>query len=145
MITGLKKVNEYAFVCVLKKKKKKKKRGQDLNVQTVMWGCVLTPTSGCFTPSHNSETTTSQGKGDYTTVSTISMYGYFLNTNIPFYIKRARGCGFCERGKRFAHFCLSLTFCRPPKEGQQHWGNYICVKRVHESLKCHRNVNKQTW
>jgi hypothetical protein len=44
----------------------KKKPGKDLNVQIAMWGCVLTPASGCFTLNHKSETKTSQGKAHYT-------------------------------------------------------------------------------
>jgi len=36
--------------------------------QIAMWGYVLTPASRRFTPNHNSETNTSQGKADYTTV-----------------------------------------------------------------------------
>jgi hypothetical protein len=50
-----------------------------------MWDCVLTPPSGCFTPNHNSETNTAQGRADYTVISTFFiMYGYFLNTNMRF-------------------------------------------------------------
>jgi len=37
-----------------------------LRVQIAMWGCVLTPASGCFAPNHSSEINASQGKEDYT-------------------------------------------------------------------------------
>jgi len=47
---------------------------KDLNVKIALWGCVLTPPSGCFTPNCNSETNTSQGKADYTIVHTILHY-----------------------------------------------------------------------
>jgi hypothetical protein len=39
--------------------------GKDLNVKIAMWGCILTPASGCFTPNCSYETNISQGKADY--------------------------------------------------------------------------------
>jgi hypothetical protein len=60
-----------------------------------MWDCVLTPVSGYFTPNNNSETHTAHGKADYTIVSTIFHYVYYLlNTSILFHITRVPGFDF---------------------------------------------------
>jgi hypothetical protein len=68
-----------------------------------MWGCVLIPTSRCFTQNRNSETNTSQGKAGYIIVSIIFHYVWtYLNTSILFYVIRVVGYGFHERGKRKA-------------------------------------------
>jgi hypothetical protein len=67
VITGLKKANEYGVICSAKNKPV-----QDLNVQSAMWDSVSTWIRfkklqyRCFMPNHNSETNTSQEKGDYT-------------------------------------------------------------------------------
>jgi hypothetical protein len=39
-----------------------------------MWDCVFTPASVCSIPNQNSETNISQGKTDYTVLSTIFHY-----------------------------------------------------------------------
>jgi len=69
-----------------------------------MWGCVLTPASGCFTPVCISETITSQRKADYMIVNTIFFvtYDYFLNASMLFYITRIRGYRFYKGKKRQA-------------------------------------------
>jgi hypothetical protein len=64
-----------------------------------MWGCVLTPASGCFTPNHNSETNTSQGKAGYIIISFFIMYRYFVEQKYVLY-NRGKGCGFYESEKR---------------------------------------------
>jgi hypothetical protein len=68
-----------------------------------MWGCVLTPASGCFSLNHNSQTNISQAKADYIIISTIFHYiwvfveyQYTVSYNT---ITQARGNGFYERGK----------------------------------------------
>jgi len=66
-----------------------------------MWGCILIAISEYFTPNQNSETNTSQGKANFTIISTIFQYvQIFLNTNILFHITRVRGCGFYQWGER---------------------------------------------
>jgi len=52
----------------------KRKPGKDLNVQNAKCSCILTPSLGCFTPNRSSQSNTSQGKVDYTMVSTIFHY-----------------------------------------------------------------------
>jgi len=44
---------------------------EDLNVKIAVWGYVLTLASGCFIPNHSSQTNISQGRTDYTIVSTV--------------------------------------------------------------------------
>jgi len=43
----------------------------------------------------------------------------------------------------FRHFCLILTFWGPPKKEKMAAMRKLDMSRVHNYLKCHRNVSKQ--
>jgi hypothetical protein len=101
----------------------------------------------CFTPNHNFQTITSQGKADYTTVPFFIMYGYFSKCQNILH-KQGKGMDFMKGGRDklrcFQTFCLILMFCGPPKKEETATLWKLQVSRVHNSLKCHRNVTKQT-
>jgi hypothetical protein len=59
-----------------------------------MWGCVLTPASGSFTPNCNSQTNTSQGKSDYTIVNTIFHCVDSFGISVYVLHKEGKGHGF---------------------------------------------------
>jgi hypothetical protein len=117
----------------------------------LQWGgYVLTPGSGYFTPNHNSQTTTSHRKADYTIVSTTfhSIWMFFEYQYI-LYKKGMGGMDFMKGGRDkprcFQIFCLIFMFCEAPKKEQMTALWKIYMSRVHNTSKCHfhSHVTKQ--
>jgi len=86
-----------------------------------MWGCVLPPASGCFTP-NQSEANTSQGKAYDSYKYNFSLLLIFFEYQYIALYNKGKGCGFYEKWEEislnvFKHFCLILTFFGPPKKG----------------------------
>jgi hypothetical protein len=64
-----------------------------------MWDCVFALVSGCFTPNHTCETNTSQGKADYTIVSTASHYVWiFFEYKYIVLYDKGKGMQILEKG-----------------------------------------------
>jgi hypothetical protein len=90
-------VTACSVTCVLPKRNTAR---QGTNVLNAMWGCVLTPASGCTTPNHNFKTNLTLGEADHTIVRTIFYSVLTFLIPIYCYITRVREHVFYERGKK---------------------------------------------
>jgi hypothetical protein len=99
--------------------------------------CALTPASGCFTPNYRSETNISQGRADYTLVSLIVLYNKDKGVWILGKVKR--------QAKKFIGILSNFDVLLTTRERtDSSTVKTIYVSEVHNSLKCHMNITKQT-
>jgi hypothetical protein len=112
-------------------------------------GLCFDPASGWFTPNHDSGTNTSQGKAYYTIVYNIFNYiQKFFNQHIVLYNMVKWLWILRKRGRINWMFSNILSDCdffwTTEKRTDSSIVETIHVSRVHDSLKCPRNVTEQT-